>query len=212
MEPYFGTYQTYQTASREAAARLIGPDALIGDRCSIDCTLEDGVHKAWIVSKFGDCIGYFDGEFSRQLSLFKAQGMTMAVFLSFVAFTDHPEPGFYWGEAAVLCWEPSLDEAMDAFVPQLSQALRHGTRPRINLDGNGIKRLEESKGTWMPKDTVPLPKKEKGTSILKSSQSFLDGLVEKGRAGNKGCYFLSWAVLLLVVALIVIGVKSCGGF
>ena len=212
MEPYFGTYQTFQTASKEAAARLIGPDALIGDRCSIECTLEDGVHKAWLVSKFGDRLGYFDADFSRQMSLFKAQEMELAGFLSFVAFTDHPEPGYYWGQAAVVCWAPSLNDAMENFVSALSQSLRRGTRPRINLDANGVNRLQESNGTWMPKDTVPLPKKEKGTALLKSHQSFIDGLVEKGRSGNKGCYLLSWAFLLAVVALIIFGMKSCGVF
>lgn len=212
MEPYFGTYQTFQTASKEAAARLIGPDALIGDRCSIECTLEDGVHKALIVNKFGEPLGYFDAEFSREMSLFAAQGMTLAAFISFVAFTDHPEPGFYWGEAAVVGWERSLDDTAAVFTSALSRSLKHGTRPRINLDVKEIRLLKESDGTWMPKNTVLLPKKEKGTAILKSHQSFIDGLVEKGREGNKGCYFLSWIFLLLLVTLVIIGLKSCGVF
>lgn len=212
MEPYFGTYQTFRAASKEAAARLIGPDALIGDQCSIECTLEDGVHKAWLVNSYHDRLGYFDADFSRELSLFKAQGMKLAGFISFIAFTDNPEPGYYWGEAAVLCWEPVLAETMDTFIPQLSRALKHGTRPRINLDANGIRHLEESKGSWMPKDTVPLPRKEKGTALLKSHQSLTDSLVEKGRQGNKGCYILSWAFLLLLVTLVIVGMKSCGVF
>ena len=65
MERYFGTYQTFRTASRQEAAALLGSDNLVGDEYTIDCVLEEGEHKAWMVNRFGARVGYFDPGFSR---------------------------------------------------------------------------------------------------------------------------------------------------
>lgn len=212
MERYFGTYQTFQTASRKDAAGLLGSDNLIGDRYTIDCTIENGVQKAWLVNKFGARIGYFDPDFSRQLSLLKAADMTLVGMLSFVAFTEHPEPGHYWGEAAVVAF-PTADNAIfDTFVNGCADLIGKGIRPKLSLGEEGVDRIVESEGTWIPADRVPMPQKEKGMAILKRRKSFTDALVEEGRKGNKGCYLLSWALLLALVAAVVFGLKSCGVF
>lgn len=212
MERYFGTYQTFQTASRKDAAGLLGSDNLIGDRYTIDCTIENGMQKAWLVNKFGARIGYFDPDFSRQLSLLKAADMTLVGMLSFVAFTEHPEPGHYWGEAAVVAF-PTADNAIfDTFVNGCADLIGKGIRPKLSLGEEGVDRIVESEGTWIPADRVPMPQKEKGMAILKRRKSFTDALVEEGRKGNKGCYLLSWALLLALVAAVVFGLKSCGVF
>lgn len=212
MEPYIGTYQTFETPSKASAATLIGPDNLIGDRYAIECTLEEGQHKAWLVSRFNERIGFFDHAFSRQLSLYQAEGMTLTALLAFVAFTEQPEPGHYWGQVAVFAYNPREETAFNSFINGISKALANGVRPKIDLEASGIDRVTSSQGEWIPSDRQPLPTKEKGTAIIKSRRSITDRMIEQGRQHNKGCYFLSWAFLLLIVALIIIGLKSCGVF
>lgn len=212
MERYFGTYQTFQTASRKEAADLIGADNLVGDYYTIECTIENGEQKAWLVNKFQKRVGFFDTSFSRQLSLLKAQEMTLIALLSFVAYTDHPEPGYYWGQAAVMAYDPRFEESFAPFIAQVSQAIKNDRRPILDLNESSIEKVVESKGDWVPKDTVALPSPKKGTALIKARQSLTDRLVEESRKGNKGCYVVSWAFLLALVALIIFGLKSCGVF
>ncbi|MEC4175185.1 hypothetical protein VIN30_01825 [Adlercreutzia sp. R7] len=212
MERYIGTYQTFQTVSRKEAAGLIGADNLVGDRYQIDCTIEDGVQKAWLVNRFNQRIGYFEPAYSRQLSILKAQGMELVALLSFVAFTDHPEPGFYWGDMAVIAFDPTYRDAMEAFIERLSKEMGKGKRPRVNLDAKAVDQIIQSQGAWLPHDTSPYPAKEKGTALVKTRRSATDRLVEESRKGNKGCYLLSWAFLLALVAGIIFGLKACGIF
>lgn len=212
MERYIGTYQTFQTVSRKEAASLIGADNLIGDRYTIECTIEDGIQKAWLVNRFDQRVGYFEPAYSRQLSILKAQGMTLTAMLSFVAFTDHPEPGYYWGDVAVIAFDPAYEAAMNAFIAGIAKEMGKGRRPRVQLESRGVDRVIESQGTWLPTETVPYPTKEKGTALVKTRRSVTDRLVEESRKGNKGCYLLSWAFLLAVVALAIFALKSCGVF
>lgn len=212
MERYFGTYQTFQTSSKKEAADLIGADNLVGDRYRIECTIEEGEQRAWLVNKFDHRVGYFDPSFSRELSIMQAQGMNLVALLSFVAFTDHPEPGYYWGETAVIGFDPSLKDSIDPFIVQVAGSLKKAVRPVVDLQGSAVDRMTSSQGNWLPKDTVPFPAPEKGTAILKNHQSITDRLVEETRKGNKGCYVVSWVFLLALVAAAMFGLKSCGLF
>ena len=47
---------------------------------------------------------------------------------------------------------------------------------------------------------------------MKSRRKMSEKLIEQGRKGNKGCYVVSWLFLLLVVAGLLFGLKSCGVF
>lgn len=212
MERYIGTYQTFQTVSRKEAANLIGADNLVGDRYTIECTLEDGIQKAWLVNRFNQRIGFFEPQYSRQLSIFKAQGMELTALLSFVAFTDHPEPGYYWGDVAVIAFDPTYQVAMETFLTGIAKEMAKGKRPRVQLEKHGVDHIIESSGSWLPTETVPYPVKEKGTALVKTRRSITDRLVEESRKGNKGCYLLSWAFLLGIVALAIFSLKSCGVF
>ncbi len=190
----------------------MGSDNLVGDRYAIECTLEQGEHKAWLVNRFGAHIGYFDADFSRTLSLKQAQGMTLVGILSFVAFSEQPEPGEYWGDAAVIGFNPADKAVFNRFIEGIASLIGKGTRPELDFEGAAADRICESQGSWLPSNRVPLPEKQKGMAILKRRRSFTDNLVEQGRSGNKGCYVLSWAFLLGLVALAIFGLKSCGVF
>lgn len=212
MERYFGTYQTFRTVSKKDAAVLMGSNTLVGDRYRINLTMDEGVHRAWLINKFNETIGYFDDGFSRELSLFAAEGLELAGILSFVAFTETPEPGEYWGQAAVIGYSPHYAEEFNRFIDGVCGLIGKGIRPKLALKGSAVDEIINSNGTWLPSEREPLPEKQRGMALLKTRQGFIDGLVEAGRTGNKGCYILSWAFLLALVAAIIIGLKSCGVF
>ncbi len=212
MERYFGTYQTFRTASKKDAALLMGSDCLVGDTYQVQVELEDGQHRAWLVNRFGARVGFFDESFSRRVSLMLADGMTVVAILSFVAFSEQPEPGEYWGQAAVIAYSPRYADEFMKFIGGVAALIAKGIRPQLNFEGAAVDKVIESGGEWVPSDREPLPKKERGMALLKTRRSFTDSLVEAGRSGNKGCYFLSWAFLLALVAAVVVGLKSCGIF
>ena len=212
MNQYFGTYHRFDTASKKDAGVLLGADNLVGDRYRIDLTMDGSEHRAWLVSRFDQRIGYFDPSFSRDLSILAARGLTLTALLSFIAFTEQPEPGHYWGEMAVIAYEPAEEEVFNTFLEGISARLQDGIRPQVSLEADGVASILSSEGSWTPEKTVPLPSKEKGTVIMKSRRSLSEKAIEQGRMGNKGCYFVSWAFLLALVAAAMFALKSCGAF
>lgn len=47
---------------------------------------------------------------------------------------------------------------------------------------------------------------------MKGRRKMSEKLIEQGRKGNKGCYIVSWIFILAVVALALLGLKTCGAF
>ena len=211
-ERYFGSYARFDTKSKKDAAPLLGADNAVGDAFDIVLLSEEGVSVAWLKNRFDRLIGYFDAEFSRKLHILSARGWTVKAFLSFVAYTDSPEPGQYWGEVAVVCYDPALKEPFSQFEKALSRRLADGVRPDIDLGEQGVDHIVRSGGTWQPKATHPFPEKASGTVILKSRRTFSESLIEQGRKKNKGCYVISWAFLLVLAVGVVLALKSCGAF
>lgn len=209
---YFGTYARFDTRSKKDAAALLGADNLIGDVFEIVFQTEDGISTAWLKNRFGGLIGFFDATFSRELSIIAARGWKLQAILSFVAFTDSPEPGHYWGQVAVICFDKTLEQTMAPFIASTAQRLSDGVRPEVDLGEQGVEQLIASDGTWTPKKTVPFPQRVAGTVIMKSRRKMSEKLIEQGRKGNKGCYAISWAFLLALVALALFDLKSCGVF
>lgn len=209
-ERYFGTYARFETASKREAAALLGADNLVGDMFEIVFETEADTSVAWLRNRFGGMIGYFDTETSRTLNVLSARGWNLHAILSFVAFSDSPKPGYYWGQAALLCFDKKYKQAFDVFLKNISKRLAGGVRPDISLGEQGIEKVIESGGVWTPKDTVKLPPKEEGTAIVKDSRKFSEKLIEQSRQGNKGCYAASWVLLLGIVALILFSLKTCG--
>lgn len=140
MERYFGTYQTFRTVSKKDAAVLMGSNTLVGDRYRINLTMDEGVHRAWLINKFNETIGYFDDSFSRELSLLAAEGLELVGILSFVAFTETPEPGEYWGQAAVIGYSPHYAEEFNRFIDGVCGLIGKGIRPKLALKGPAVDR------------------------------------------------------------------------
>ncbi len=209
MQEYFGTYQRFETVSKKDAGTLLGADNIIGDPYQIQLELEDGVHRGWLVNRFNARIGYFDEEFSRRLSLFKAKGMEMTALLSFVAFTESPEPGHYWGEMAVIAYDPHEKTAFETFCQAVAKKIGEGVHPDLDVPEEKVAEIVSSNGTWLPEKNLPYPELPKGSVFLKRRRSLMDGVIEQGRKGNIGCYIISWAILLGLVALIIWSFASC---
>ena len=210
--PYFGTYARFSTSSKKDGAALMGPDNLVGDIYDIDFLVENGQTTAWMINRFGAQIGFFDAKTSRGLSLYKAQDMTLKALLSFVAYDESPDPGAYWGEVAVICYPPSEAEVFETYIKDLSKRMAQGIRPEVDLDEQRYQRVIDSKGSWTPTATIPLPKMKPGSAFVKTRQSLFEGIVEQGRKGNKGCYLISCLFLAAIVVLIVVALRACGMF
>lgn len=209
MSDYFGHYENFEAVSKKEAAQLLGADNLVGDIYEIENEIIDKEHRAWLISRFGKRVGYFKPKVSRELGVKAAQGMTCRAILCFVAFTDHPDDGHYWGEVALICFNPAYAAAFEKFIANISKRIGDGVRPAIDLDGKSIQQIIDSNGEWAPTQNLPLRKNDKGTAIIKSRRSISDKLIEQGRAGNKGCYIVSWIFLLVLVAFLLFGLYSC---
>ncbi len=211
-DQFFGTYYSFYTASKKDAAILLGADNLVGDTYDIVFKNKDNKTTAWLLNRFSQEIGYFNQEESRQLSLLQAKDWKIKAVLSFVAFSESPQPGYYWGECAILSWQKSIDEPMAVFLGKISKRIGEGIRPNLEIGKQGVQHIIESGGNWQPTTTIPLPAKKPGTVIMKSHLKLSEKVIEQGRKGNKGCYVISWLFLLALVALVVIFGKSCIGF
>lgn len=210
-QKYFGTYARFETASKKDAAQLLGADNLVGDVFEIEFVTENGQRLAWMKNRFGAMIGFFDEETSRELSLCEARGWKLQALLSYIAYSEQPAPGLYWGEAAVICYDPDF-AAFSTFVSKLGARLSEGNRPEVEMGEQGIKHVIESEGEWMPSKLLPKPKLEPGNALIKTRRSASEKLIEQGRKGNKGCYAISWIFLLALVAALLFALKSCGVF
>ena len=181
---------------------LMGPDHLVGDRYEVFFKTEEGKVTAWLRNKFDAETGYFDIDTSRKLQLAHAREMSICAVLSYVAYSDEPDPGLYWGQMAVFCYAPNYADEFDSFINRIASKIAEGVRPSIDLGSQSIaKVLEDSE--WLPTETMPLPQKEVGMAVLKDHRTMSEKMIEQGRAGNKGCYTVS-IVFLVIVALAII--------
>lgn len=212
MPKYFGEYADFETTSKKDSGLLIGADNMVGDVYDIKVEIKDGVHVGWLDNRFDQRIGYLDPDTSRQISLMAADGMVCKAILSFVAFTSVPDEGHYWGQVGIICYNPAYAAEFETFIKGVSEKISEDIRPKLDFESEGVNKIIESGGTWIPSQTISLPDTNKQMSIIKRKRKISDKMIEQGRAGNKGCYVVSWIFLLAVVALIVFAVKSLLGW
>lgn len=208
MPNYFGAYIDFQTLNKKEAALLVGADNTVGDIYDIVDHLEEDSHKMVLINRFEQQVGYFDPDISRELALYSAKGMTLKAILSFVAYSEDEEGGHYWGNAAVICFDPAYQEEFSNFIYNVSNLIADNIRPVLDLDQNGVQKIIDSGGEWVPSDRISLPESKKGMAFIKRRRKMTEKMIEQGRKKNVGCYIVSWAFLLAIVALIVFAVKS----
>lgn len=209
-QSFEGFYARFETPSKAVGSMLMGADSLVGDDFKVEFRTEDGRVVAWFRNKFDAEVGFLDADGSRKLQLANARGQKIRAVLSFVAYSDEPDPGLYWGEMAIFCFNPAYMQEMDAFVDRVRGRIAEGIRPKIDLRGSAVQKIFDEPD-WVPTETVALPKKERGMAVLKDHQSMSEKLIEQGRARNKGCYAVSWAFIIVVVAAIAFGIAKAAG-
>ena len=212
---YFGSYARFSTKNKSEGALLVGADHLVGMEYSVDFVVENGKTTAWAKNRYGKNIGFFDDQVTYRLDVMRGRGWSMFAVLSAVGFTDpsdEVDEGFYWGEVALFACPPRYEEETRAFMGRVAESLIKGKRPNVDLSSSSIDAMLAAKGDWLPEQMLPTPKKEKGTAILKSSQTLSEKLIEQGRAGNKGCYVVSYAFIAIVVVAILLIAKALLGF
>lgn len=208
---YQGFYARFESPDKATGSLLMGPDNIVGDDYEVVFKTENDRIVAWLNNKFGAEVGFFDVDASRSLQLAKGRDQKIRVLLSFVAYSDTPDPGLYWGEVAVFCYNEAYDAEIGSFVDRCALKLADGIRPEIDLGRSSIEKIFTEKD-WIPTQTVPFPKKETGMAILKQSRSLSEKMIEQGRARNKGCYVVSWIFIILVIAAIIFGLHCIGLF
>ena len=207
---YDGFYAQFETPSKKIGSMLMGPDNIVGADYEYEFRNENGRAVVWINNKFGAEVGFLDAEGSRKVQLAHAREMKIRMLLSFVAYSDMPDPGLYWGEMAIFCYNPAYAEEMDAFVDRVRAKMADGARPDINLRSSGVQKIFDEPD-WVPTESVPLPDKAKGMAVLKDHQSMSEKMIEQGRGGNRGCYAVSIAFLVVVVLAAVFGIAKLMG-
>ena len=190
---------------------MMGPDHIVGDDYEVFFKTEGGRVVAWLRNKFGAETAFFDADTSRRLQLANAREQKIRAILSFIAYSDEPDPGMYWGQMAVFCYSPRYEEQMTAFIDRVAAKIAEGIRPAIDLGSQGLEKLLANP-EWFPSDTTPLPDKQNGMAVLKDHQSFSEKMIEQGRARNKGCYFVSILFIIIVVVAVVYGLHVVGLF
>lgn len=201
MERYEGFYARFDTPSKQVGSLMMGADDLVGNAYAVSLKNEDGRMVAWVANKFGDERGFFDEQTSQAIQLALARGQEVQALLAYVAYSDEPEPGIYWGEMAVFCFDPLMGDTIRPFIDRVGQRLGEGVRPKISLGTDGLRKLGEDPA-WMPSENLPLLKMPKGSAVIKDHLSIGDKMVEQGRARNKGCYAISWIFIIALVALL----------
>ena len=198
---YEGFYARFDTPDKAIGSMLMGPDHLVGDDYEVFFKTEEGRVVAWVKNKFGAETGYFDANASRKLQLANARDQQIRAVLSYTAYSDEPDPGLYWGQMALFCFNPSYAEEMNAFVDRVAAKIAEGVRPDIDLGSQAVDKLLNEKD-WLPGNTMPLPQKEVGMAVLKDHRTMSEKMIEQGRRGNKGCYAVSYIFIAIVVVAI----------
>lgn len=204
---YQGFYARFDTPTKAVGSMLMGPNHLVGDDYEVFFKTEDGRVVAWVRNKFGAETGFFDADTSRKLQLANARKQTIRAVLSYVAYSDEPDPGLYWGQMALFCFNPRYAEEVNAFVDRVAAKIAEGVRPNIDLGSQAVAKVLEEED-WVPAGTMPLPQKEAGMAVLKDHRTMSEKMIEQGRARNKGCYFVSYLFIALVVIAIAYGLYT----
>ena len=208
---YQGFYARFDSANKAQGSMMMGPDHIVGDDYEVFFKTEDGRVVAWVRNKFGAEAGFFDVDASRKLQLANARDQKIRAILSFVAYSDDPDPGLYWGQMALFCYSPRYEEEMNAFIDRVAAKISEGVRPVIDLGSQAVGKLLEDP-SWFPSDTMPLPEKQVGMAVLKDRQSLSEKMIEQGRARNKGCYAVSIIFIIVVVVALIYGLHVAGLF
>ena len=200
---YSARYMKFETESKKSASVLIGSDCLVGDRYTVEFEYTVTGLKMWFINKFNVRCGFTVSSEVSELMVLHESGMKVSAILSFIAFTQDPAPGHYWGEFAVFAYDPTYSNEFEGFISRVSKIQQDGFRCDLEIGQQGLERIISGDTDFTPIGRKNLPNKLPNTVILKSKLSAKDKLIEKGRSRSIGCFISSWVFLLLLVTGIV---------
>ena len=208
---YLGTYAKATCPDKKMVGLLMGADTLVGDEFELFFKTENGDPVAWVRNRFGDEIGSFDRNISYRLSAIQADGWTIRVDLAFIGVSEGKESNQYWAMMGIVGSSPRYSEEVDVFFKKVCEQHMNGIRPDLELNTASIDQMLAAKGNWLPsKNVLDTISKKKGV-IVKGERSLSEKIVEQGRAGNKGCYAISWAFIGLLIIGAVFLIKALLG-
>ena len=195
---YRAFYCDFDTDSKKIGSTLVGPDNIVGDIYTLKLNKDSHNTKVYLYNKFGNEVGYIDPTFINEIKLAYAKDFEIKAILSFVAYSDTPDPGHYWGQVAIFTYSKLYKDKIEEFVSRISNCISQGIRPIIDLNNEGIKKILNNP-EWIPTGRVKLPTTGRGSTILKDHQTPSEKVIEKGRARNKGCYVISIVFIIAVI-------------
>ena len=210
---YFGEYVRFSTVDKKAGAALAGPDNAIGDIGTIEFILDDEKRQvAWLKNPYGQTIGYLNNHDSYNAAVLAAKGWELRYVLSFTAYSEQPDPGVYWGQVALIAYNPRYSSEFGAFIKRFSKIAGDGLRPDPSLDSNSIVEVLANPESWKPSSKIKIPHGSGRTAILKDHRSAHDSLLDAARSKNVGCYLVSWVFILGLVAFLIWALHNFGLF
>ncbi len=210
---YSGEYVRFSTVDKKAGAALAGPDNAVGDIGTIEFILDERKRQiAWLKNPYGQIIGYLDAHDSYNAAVLSAKGWELRYVLSFTAYSEEPEPGIYWGQVALMAYSPRYASELEAFIKKFSELAGSGLRPDPALNSDSIAEVLANPNEWKSSSKVKIPHGSGRTAILKDHRGVHDSLLDAARSKNIGCYFVSWAFILAMVAIVVIALHNFGLF
>ncbi|WP_350455292.1 hypothetical protein [Slackia heliotrinireducens] len=210
---YFGTYLKFFTDGKKYGAALSGPDNAIGDIGTIEWDQDaNGRQQAWLVNPYSIRVGHFSPADSYNLAVYQAKGWTMRYVLSFVALTVGKSKNDYWGEIALIAYNPRYEDEIGAFLKTFSKRMGEGFRPNPDLDSDSLERAIADPTSWTTTQKIALPKFDSDTMMVKDHRTLHDKLLDKARSRNLGCYIISWAFIALLVLAAIYGLHLLGLF
>lgn len=210
---YYGEYLRFSTPDKKMGGALAGPDNAIGDVGTIEFIIDENKRQvAWLKNPYGQLIGYLNNHDSYNVAVLAAKGWNVHYVLSFTAFSEQPEPGEYWGQVAVIAYAPRYAEQFDTFLKLFAKKAGEGARPNPSMDANTQTQILANPESWQATSKVKIPKGSGRTAILKDHRSMHDSILDKARSRNVGCYIISWAFILFLVAVVVYSLHCFGLF
>ena len=194
---YEGFYARFEAPSKKTGSLLVSADVLVGDPFEIVIDAESP-NNARIVNRFGEAIGSLDANATRRIKLAQARDQIVHAYLAFVAYSELPDPGVFWGNMAIVCLSKTLEDAFADYLATLSKRLGSGVRPNIELGAVEIDRILANR-SWFPSSQFGMPEMPSGSAIVKHKLSLTERIVEQGRKRNPLMYVVS---ILFTVAVV----------
>jgi hypothetical protein len=196
-EVYEGFYAHFTPQDEEGMRYLGGSWAPVG----MEFELAEHEGGLAVVTQDGHCVAPLERALAARIRAFWERDWVVHCILAFITY--NAEEKAFTGEFACICYSPQLSEgergALETFIGNITKRIAQASHPSLSLTQEQFVRVIESKGAWFLTKNLPWPELPRGTVFYRRRRTLSDRLVSAAVKGNKGCLFLSWTVIALVV-------------